>query len=153
MILESIVTAAAVEYIKDLLSKSKATDVKVPRQKLQELLGDFAVATKALEGLRQSQEENKQLKEQIAKFDKWEKEKARYKLFQLDSGCLVYRLREKFSEEGIVYDICKHCYDNQRKSTLQPGNNSNLLHCPNCKNSCNIEKPSERVYTVPTYKG
>ena len=63
----------------------------------------------------------------------------RYSLYAFPgTGSLVYALKEGMENGEPVHYLCASCYDQSKKSTLQPGNRS--LRCPLCKNVIYISK-------------
>lgn len=82
-------------------------------------------------------EEIRALKEEMAQIKAWDTEKQRYKLTTPWEGSLTYALKESMSNGEPPHYICTSCYENRRKSILNPKQNStNRFYsfvCPNCK--------------------
>lgn len=96
-------------------------------QEKSELLGLLAVAREESLAL---QEENRELKEQIKSFDRFDEIMKDYELLQT-GRCTVYQHKKDSSV------ICPHCAEEHRKIhflqfAYEPGNPHN---CPSCKNS------------------
>jgi Zn finger protein HypA/HybF involved in hydrogenase expression len=76
------------------------------------------------------------LKEEIARVQAWEKEKVRYKLIAPWAGTAVYGLKKSMRESEPPHIICTTCYENRRKSILNPmvaiGGWVSFV-CPTCK--------------------
>jgi ribosomal protein L29 len=81
-------------------------------------------------------EEIRELKKEIAKVKAWETEKQRYKLTNPWSGGVAYALKETMANGEPPHLICTKCYEEGRKSILNPlkdANNFELFACPVCK--------------------
>ena len=82
-------------------------------------------------------EEIRTLKEKIIHMEAWETEKQRYKLTSpWNTGSVVYALKESMKESEPPHYICTNCYENGRKSILNPyiPNSSFVSYgCPVCK--------------------
>lgn len=79
------------------------------------------------------------LEEQITKMRNWEEQKERYKLTEpWGNGGFVYGVKESRKESEPAHWICTKCYDDGRRSILQPRPDKGLwLHmtCPTCNSS------------------
>jgi rubrerythrin len=78
------------------------------------------------------------LEEEITRIKAWEKEKKRYQMVNPWQGAtfLVYALKESCKESEPPHWICTKCYDDGRRTLLQPNCDSKgywLLVCPTCK--------------------
>jgi len=78
------------------------------------------------------------LEKQIAQMKAWDEQKKRYKLTNPWDGnpALVYALRASYKEAEAAHWICTKCYDDGRRSILQPQKDKTgfmLLTCPTCK--------------------
>jgi hypothetical protein len=80
-------------------------------------------------------EEIRNLKEEIARVKAWEKEKQRYKLIQPWSGTVLYALKKDCSVSEPPHWICTKCYEDGRKSILNPQKKDGwyVFTCPACK--------------------
>ena len=83
-------------------------------------------------------EEIRALKKEIADIKAWEEQKQRYKLVSPWGGAVsvVYSLKEKCKSSEPPHWICTKCYDDGRRTILQPRENKDgfiLLVCPTCK--------------------
>jgi len=82
-------------------------------------------------------DEIRTLKEEIANIKAWETQKKRYKLTtQWKAGGIAYALKESMKESEPPHLICTKCYEDGRKSILNPLANSNgfiVYVCPVCK--------------------
>lgn len=69
-------------------------------------------------------EEIRKLKEEIASVKAWQSEKQRYKLTnQWDGGGVAYALKETMANGEPPHVICTKCYEDGRKSILNPSRN------------------------------
>src|ERR1043166_8653467 len=81
-------------------------------------------------------QEVRDLKEKIMKMENWKEEKHRYQLRQPWSGCFVYLLKESSKGAEPPHWICAKCYDDGRRTILQPQYDKVgfvILVCPTCK--------------------
>lgn len=81
-------------------------------------------------------EEIRTLKEEIACIKAWETQKNRYKLTTpWNKGSVVYVLKESMKESEPPHLICTKCYEDGRKSILNPIrlNGFAWYACPVCK--------------------
>ncbi len=79
-----------------------------------------------------------ELEAQIAKMKTWEEQKKCYKLTNPWEGspAMVYSLRETCKGSEAAHWICTKCYDDGRRSILQPQEDQRgliILVCPACK--------------------
>jgi len=97
-----------------------------PEQKI-ELLG---LLLRAREEALALQEENRQLKEQIESYNRFDKNMENYRLVHIDK-CAVYQHKTDFH----VF-VCPHCVEFQKFHLLNPTSMIGDSHiCPSCKNS------------------
>lgn len=80
-------------------------------------------------------EEISALKKEISDIKAWETQKKRYKLVAPWDGALVYALKETMSKSEPPHWICTKCYEDGRKSILNPEQNERRRYvfiCPVC---------------------
>jgi hypothetical protein len=97
-------------------------------------------------------EEIRNLKEEIARVKAWEEEKQRYKLINPFLGTVLYALKKECSASEPPHWICTKCYEEGRKSILNPQKKATgyVLVCPRCK--CEFHSPHHRgLPPVPEY--
>ena len=74
------------------------------------------------------------LKKQLATYDRWEQESARYTLSEMARGILAYRLSPDQSSGEATHWLCPNCYQQRQKSILQSvAVGSGQFECPRCK--------------------
>jgi hypothetical protein len=82
-------------------------------------------------------EEIRALQSQIESMKGWREEIKRYKLVEpWGNGSLVYALREKAKENAPAHYICTKCFEDGRKSLLNPLEDAKgwcIFRCPHCK--------------------
>lgn len=82
-------------------------------------------------------EEIRTLKEEVTRVKAWETQKNRYKLIKVwNSGSVAYALKESMKESEPPHLICTKCYEDGRKSILNPlktPDGSFVYSCPVCK--------------------
>ncbi|WP_420415254.1 hypothetical protein [Roseibium sp.] len=62
------------------------------------------------------------LKERLAEFENWESEAERYELQDIGKGSSAYVLKPEVSTEEKAHYLCATCFQNRKKSILQPQN-------------------------------
>lgn len=83
------------------------------------------------------------LEKEIANVKAWAEEKKRYKMMPPwgNSILVVYGLKESSKGTDPPHWICAKCYDDGRRTILNPkkGSNNMLLHCPTCRTDMETE--------------
>lgn len=130
-----------------------ATDIT---QSMLQLKTDAAVTTKVVElngvllGLQgqlnaahtehtELAERIRDLKEQLAKYERWEQEKARYSLTETEFGTLIYALKPEATNGEPGHALCVKCFNDGTKSVLQRFN-SIYLNCQRCDTKLQVAK-------------
>jgi hypothetical protein len=72
------------------------------------------------------------LEAELGKFQRWEDEKARYKLCQFPTGSFAYVIRPEAQGDEPIHHLCANCMDRAVKSTLQPWG-IGVLKCSTCQ--------------------
>jgi hypothetical protein len=75
------------------------------------------------------------LKKEIADIKAWESEKERYKLVSPWEGAIAYAVKKSMCNSEPPHWICTKCYEDGRKSILNPDKNPkgfSLFACPVC---------------------
>jgi len=103
-------------------------------------------------------EEIRILKEELARVKAWEAQKNRYKLVEpwktdqnWNPGSITYALKESMKESEPPHLICTKCYEDGRKSILNPLKPTDgrvVFTCPVCK----LQIPTGNRWTVPPVK-
>jgi hypothetical protein len=77
------------------------------------------------------------LEKQIAQMSAWEEQKKRYKLAEpWGASALVYGVKTECKGSEEPHWICTKCYDDGRRSILNPSKDSKyfvIMVCPTCK--------------------
>lgn len=139
----SIVTAAssikAVADIAKTLSELKSiSEVKTVAIELQsKILAAQSDALAAQSEQASMVQKISELIKEIAAIKAWEVDKHRYKLHSPWEGSVVYGLVESMSNSEPPHWICTKCYEDERKSILNPRRKENssiyIFVCPVCK--------------------
>ena len=129
---------AAGDIAKSLMNLKTISEVRGKVIELQSVI--LAAQGSALDAnAKQSAmvDEIRTLKEEIARIKAWGTQKKRYKLTsQWEAGGVAYALKESMKESEPPHLICTKCYEDGRKSLLNPLTNSNgfvAYICPVCK--------------------
>jgi hypothetical protein len=61
-----------------------------------------------------------ELEKQVARLEAWEAEKQRYELKDAGNGALAYALKGQYAGPEPAHWICASCYEDSKKSILQP---------------------------------
>ena len=133
----------ASDIAKSFLELKSLTDVQGKVIELQSaILSAQSSALAANSDQAAMVEQIRTLKEEIASVKAWETQKQRYKLANPWSGAVVYSLKESMANGEPAHWICTSCYENGRKSILNPIKSKDgdfLLVCPVCKSQ--IQSP------------
>ena len=91
-------------------------------------------------------EEIRTLKEEMARIKKWEEEKKRYALVSPWRSFSTFALKKECSLSEPPHLICQKCYEDGRKSILNPkkerDNQRFHLYCPVCKSEIHNIQPA-----------
>lgn len=153
-----IITAIAglknvIDILKTFNSSKSDNERQIKTNELNEAINAVLLnAMTAQSEQSKMQEENRTLKEEIARMKQWEAEKKRCKLVCIYDSSLVYALRKDMSNGEIAYYICTSCYENGKCSILNaiPDHKENngfiVFACPVCKakvatRMCGISAP------------
>ncbi|KAF1024269.1 MAG: hypothetical protein GAK37_03167 [Pseudomonas sp.] len=124
---------AAAEMTKALLDMKTGSEVQAKAMELRYALIDLQQKVlDSQEVFQQLTQKNNELKDELAKFDRWEQEKQRYKLTRTEFETFVYELRPEAAEGEPVHQICVKCYGDGVKTVLQRHNHV-YLTCPRCQ--------------------
>lgn len=78
------------------------------------------------------------LEAEIVRMKAWDAEKERYELADTRGGALAYRLKAGMEAGEPTHWLCPACYQQQKKSILQPETlfpgRTEILACPQCHN-------------------
>lgn len=78
-----------------------------------------------------------ELEKEVADLKAWGAEKENYQLTNVGDGVLAYTLKPTVQSTEPSHMLCAHCYQNNKKSFLQPTQELRLrrrIHiCPSCK--------------------
>jgi hypothetical protein len=87
------------------------------------------------------------LERQIADFERWNQESARYALRDFGSGTFAYVLKQDKADGEPDHFLCSTCFQMNRKAILQFLHNNYLrqtvYHCPVCKSDLALGTPRE----------
>lgn len=125
------------DIAKGLLELKSLTDVQGKVIELQSaILSAQSNALSANADQSAMVDEIRTLKEEIASVKAWESQKQRYKLSTPWGGGVAYALKEAMANGEPPHLICTKCYEDNRKSILNPiSNDRGFLSygCPICK--------------------
>ncbi|WP_077465880.1 hypothetical protein [Rodentibacter sp. Ppn85] len=94
---------------------------------------------------------HRDLEEKIRQYEKFEMEKDKYSPYQFSSGAVVYRPNQPVDNSdgnALNYYLCAHCYEQSKRSILQPAGITNGHHSMKCNNCSSIVlyKPVKSSY-------
>ena len=128
----------AYDITKGIIGLKNSTEINAKVREIQDIL--FTAQNNALSAQAAQStliEEKRTLEEEIRRLETWNTEKQRYQLTNLwDTGVVAYALKESMSNAEPPHYICTTCYEDGRKSILNPqkrGNGRLMLFCPKCK--------------------
>jgi hypothetical protein len=90
-----------------------------------------------------------ELEQEIARLNDWSVERERYHLVDIYEGAVAYMLRAAMAEGTPAHWLCTNCFDQGRKSHLQPQGKvgTNTVHkCGACQSTVVIH-----MSITPTY--
>jgi hypothetical protein len=93
------------------------------------------------------------LEEEVARLKAWEAEKQRYVLKDAGNGALAYALKEDARGPEPPHWICPQCYQDGKKSILQPETQiqgrCQVLACTRCNSELLIQGVRDLAVTRP----
>jgi len=124
------------------ISKSMLTvrDMVLLQESLIELNGEIIRAQEHAISANQTQatlvNEKRDLEKQISDMKIWETEKEKHALKELPRGIFVFCVKESANSSDPIHFLCPNCYEDSRKSILQPEirtpGMSQVLVCHRC---------------------
>lgn len=115
---------AAADIIKGMNAANTQTSINEVKITLQ---GYVFEAREALASAQEAQsvalERIRELEQQIVQFEDWERQKDRYELKPMREGPdapVAYALKETMQPGEAAHWICSYCYEDRKKSPLQP---------------------------------
>jgi len=136
MTVEIVAFVTAMGHATNILKAAiDARDESKRREALAELNSAFADVQARHLAIIQNQltllEEKEALKKQIADYDKWEEESARYALGEIAPGFVAYVLKLDHAPGEPAHWLCATCYKDRQTSILHPDSNgSKTFVCP-----------------------
>ena len=129
---------AAVDIAKTLVEVKSFADFETMASELRERIVAAQVATLEAQSEQSAMIQRiSDLEKEIARLETWSAERRRYELANLwNSGVVAYGLKKSMSNSEPPHYICTNCYDDGRKSILQPQKRNGgrlMLLCPRCK--------------------
>lgn len=129
---------AAVDIAKTLVEVKSFADFETMASELRERIVAAQVATLEAQSEQSAMIQRiSDLVKEIARLETWSAERQRYELSNLwNSGVVAYGLKKSMSNSESAHYICTNCYDDGRKSILQPQKRQGgrfMLLCPKCK--------------------
>jgi hypothetical protein len=93
-----------------------------------------------------AQEEQNQIRRELAEVRSWETEAARFRLTEISSGVFVYAVRPEAKGDEPDHWLCPICFSHKKKAILQWSNtdglNKKTFHCQGCNND--VEDASQQ---------
>jgi hypothetical protein len=108
----------------------------------------FDVYEKNLELVKEKTE----LEKKVMDNEQWEKEKAKYKLAELETGLFVFAYQKSQENTDPMHYLCKKCMNDNKKSILdfhEMSNGSINYYCQNCNNT--LSTRAKRQNTITGY--
>ena len=136
--------ATAIGIVKSLTELTNSLGDAVPedvRDKIRDLYGTTLTTQTELLEARQREiehtDEIRKLKAELSRMNDWEATKARYTLRLLDGNVSVYVQTADIDARGPTHWLCANCFEDGRKSHLQPHEitkgRRQLWRCSRCK--------------------
>lgn len=126
---------AAFDLCKSFLDLRTSSEVKTAALELLQKLGEAqsSLNTALIEQAAMIQRIH-DLENELARKKAWETEKQRYEMVEPWRGCVAYALKEAMANDEPPHLICTNCYQEGRKSILNPVQRlpHGIYGCPNC---------------------
>lgn len=117
--------ASTISAIKGLFEGGKAPDSSEATKLLNELASELTMANMTNVQLSQAL---KTLSHELLSQDDFEREKARYELFQTPENDIIFKLREDMANGEPTHFICPVCLRHSKKISYLQGNHD-YRHC------------------------
>ncbi len=142
MVMESIgVALGGLNAAKDLIqafdgvkTAAATNDIKLTMQR--HLLDAYAGMMTAQEQIATLMRAKADLEQRLVEFEDWEAEARKYELADTGNGTLAYRRTELVPSAEPEHWLCPRCYQDRKKSILQPeilaAARVHLLRCYRC---------------------
>jgi len=144
----SIVTAtssikAAVDITKTFINIKSVADFETMASELRKRIAAAQVATLEAQSEQSTMIQRiNNLEKEITRLEAWSAEKQRYQLTKLGNyGVHAYALKKSMSNSEPPHYICTNCYEDRRKSILQPQKRNGgrfMLLCPKCESEFHV---------------
>jgi PIN domain nuclease of toxin-antitoxin system len=81
-------------------------------------------------------QEKTDLEKKLMKYEQWEKEAARYELYEIDTQVFVYAYKKSNKNKDPMHYCCAKCMNDRKKSILnldsEGSDGHKNFHCPSC---------------------
>lgn len=115
--------AETVDSIKNLLTSDKAPDADKTVKLLNTLAAELTSANMMNVELSEAL---KALSQELHRQDEFEREKARYEMFETSQGDIVYRLKEDMADGQPIHYICPVCLNRDKIVSFITGSSHRL---------------------------
>lgn len=139
--------AATAEAIKGLLNSQDAPDAERTAQLLNTLATELTSANMMNVQLSESL---KTLSQELQRQDEFEKEKARYEMFETSRGDIVFRLKQDCANGQPLHYICPVCLNRDKLISYVSGNHYKTCQADN-KHGFEFEKIPLEPYVGGAY--
>lgn len=119
--------------VREVQKNSELDEKLVLSKVLESLIEAQGLIADIQAGYQDALNEKEQLVKQAKELQQWEKDALNYEPFRLASGCTVVVPKSVDTSPYLREWYCKHCFDNKKKSQLQPKLQSIVQFCPACK--------------------
>src|SRR5439155_18917083 len=115
-----IIAVSHVTNVAKAFFQAKSDSIRdTARSELLEMLLDLNAKAMSIQALYQKESESVvALKAQLAAYDKWEQESARYSFRKVGDASFVYALDPAQASNQAPHWLCPNCYKDRKKSVL-----------------------------------
>jgi len=93
--------------------------------------------------------EKEKIEKKLSEFEDWKNTQSQYSLFRTLYGKVVYVPNESHKSSEPKHWLCANCFNERKKSILQPQNDGNnfTFFCPKCKTRLFVDSDEFAQYT------
>ena len=129
------------------IQKNAESDDKLILSHILDRLFDAQSITSDLQTSYQTiVDEKNHLAQVLRDREQWSESASSYQAFRLSSGSTVMIPKEGNQRPYAAEWYCKHCFDNKKKSQLQPKTRSIIFMCPSCPSEIWMDSADEEKY-------
>jgi regulator of replication initiation timing len=131
-------------------------DLKIA-ELFQKIDGFYSTILELYEKNTQLIQEKADLEKKLMSYEQWEKEKAKYKLHEIDTQVFVYEYQVSKKNTDPMHYCCAKCMHDDKKSILnfnsELSDGSKHYYCPSCGKTTSTHAKRKISITPPPHYG